>query len=507
MAHRTLPLKPATPLLCLLAGLWLTVPLSASAQVPPQGSGSGSSSQTASTPLADAREAFTAALLSGQDAHPDQPAWTAAYLAAEAAVSTAHDARDDADLRAALLHSARVYSHIGWHSRAFAAYDSYMAEGGELDDSPFVAQGVEEALPSDLASFVASANQLAFARYQAGDMQGATGYYLSVLDVAGDDREALRWLGRIAFERGDQEGAGVAVNYFSRLVELEPDDQTAHYFLELSRERLAVGAEASDAFREAIALYENGDVEAALAGFQAALAAAPDYLEAEVWAGRTALESGRPDVALGHWQRVVAARPDDQGAAWFRGYAQAQVTWGEDAGRAYYDGLASYEAGDLGSAVDSFTMAVEANPEFVDAWVWGARSLQEAGRPLDSIPYWQRVIELDSDDERARWYLARARTAREHGEVAGPAYYDALANYRAGAAETALEFLETALEATPDFTEAWALRGRIAFQQQRYELAAASYERASELEPGNEDYAFFATEARLLSADEEGSGE
>src|SRR5690606_25414505 len=116
----------------------------------------------------------------------------------------------------------------------------------------------------------------------------------------------------------------------------------------------------------------------------------------------------------------------------------AQVRWGIEAARAYYDGLAAYEAGDLASASDSFVLAAEANPEFVDAWVWAARSLQENGEPLASIPYWERVIELDPDDERADWYLRRARTAIERGEIAGPSYFDAAAAYQVGDAEGAL---------------------------------------------------------------------
>src|SRR5690606_26526172 len=126
------------------------------------------------------------------------------------------------------------------------------------------------------------------------------------------------------------------------------------------------------------------------------------------------------------------------------------------------------------------------------------------GRPLESIPYWERVVELDPDDERARWYLTRAGTAETHGEIAGPAYYDAAARYQAGDVQGALALLEEALAAEPDFTEAWGLKGRIAFQQQRFEVAAEAYAAAAELEPDNDDYAFFAREAKLLSEPEEG---
>ena len=460
--------------------------------------------QDAASSAGAAQAAFAAALASGQDPHPDQGAWSAAYLAAESAVAAARSSGDSPALRDALAHSARVYTMIGWYSRAFAAYDEFVADGGELLAEPVPSPLGGRPLLSDLDGFVMSTNQLGFARYQAGDMDGASAYYLAVLDIKADEPEALRWLGRIAFERGDVEGARVAAIYFGRLLELDPQDESASYFLDLSRERQAIGVGASELFRAAIGLYESGDVSGAFERFEAAAEAAPDFIDAAVWAGRTALELDLPELAVRHWERVVEARPDDQGATWFLGLARTQLRWGTAAGRAYYDGLAAYEVGDLETAVESFVAATQANPEFVGAWVWAARSLQEDARPLASIPYWERVLELDPDDERARWYLTRAGTAEEHGEIAGPAYYDAAARYQAGDIDGALALLEEALAAEPNFSEAWGLKGRIAFQQRRFDVAAEAYATAAELEPDNDDYAFFAREAKLLSEPEEG---
>lgn len=471
---------------------------------PPAGAQANASAALSPSAAANAAQAaFAAALSSGQDPHPDQEAWSAAYFAAEAAVRAARSGGSEAELRSALTHSARVYTLIGWYSRAFAAYEEIMAAGGELSDEPVPSPVGGEPLLSDLDGFATSTNQLGFSRYQVGDFEGATGYYLSVLDVKGDEPEALRWLGRIAFERGDVEGAAVAEGYFARLLEVDPSDESAAYFLALSRERQAIGVEASDLFRSGIARYESGDLAGALESFERAATVAPDFSEAAVWAGRTALELDLPELAVGHWQRVVEARPDDQGAAWFLALARAQLRWGVAAANLYYDGLAAYDGGDPAAAAELFVAAAQTNEEFVDAWVWAARSLQEDDRPLESIPYWERVIELDTADERARWYLARAETAEDRG-LAGPAYYDAAARYQAGDVEVALELLEEALAADPTFTEAWGLKGRIAFQQRRYEVAAEAYAAAADLDPDNDDYAFFAQEARQLSEAGEG---
>ncbi len=487
----------ATLLAAALAAGQLAVSAPGPAADRPEELGGAASAQDA---LFVAEGALTAALASEQAPHPDQPAWRAAYEAAEAAVAAAARSGDDALLRDALLLAARGYGLMGWHARAFASYDEYFAAGGELPAPTAPPAGV----PDDAALFAQAANQLAYARYLAGDHEVATGYYLTVLDIAPDDPEALRWMARIAFERGDQAGAQVAVDLWQRLLDVTPDDGTARYYLERSRQRVEYGVAASDSFQAGVAAYEAGDLEPALQAFQTALTANPSFIDAEVWAGRVALELGLPELALSHWSRVAEARPDDGGAAYFRALAETQSTYGARAGTLYFEGLAAYEAGDLETAVERFEAATEASPGFVEAWVWAARGLQESGRAAESVPYWERVLELDPADERAAWFLRRARLATVRGDVAGPAFFDALSAYEAGEADAARALLEEAVAAEPDFAEAWGYLGRIAFQQGRYAEASEAYGRAAQLEPSVSEYAFFAEEAaRLAGGDPE----
>lgn len=448
---------------------------------------------------ARAEEALAAAIAGGQTPHPDQPDWRYVYETGEAAVEVARATGTPEELRAALLLSARGYGLMQWHARAFARFDEYIAEGGELTEA------ADPQLPTDLRLFVDAANQLAYARYQAGDHVGATGYYLTVLELAPDDPEALRWLARIAFERGDVDGARVAIGLWERLLEVEPDDESARYYLERSRQRADVGVAASDSFHSGLAAYQGGDLEGALNMFQAALTANPAFTDAEEWAGRIALELGLPELAVRHWRNVTEARPEDAGAAHFLRVAQTQAQYGATAGSRFFEGLAHYDAGDLESATTAFIAATQAAPTFVEAWVWAARSLQESGQAAESVPYWETVLELTPDDERAAWFLRRATLATERGDVAGPAFFDAVAAYEAGEADRARTLLEEAVAAEPDFVEAWGYLGRIAFQQGRYLDAAEAYGRAAELSPGVDEYVFFAEEAARLAGVEEES--
>ena len=499
---RALPLRLAARVLVVITLLWSVAGAVAMAQ------GGGTDYRALASA---ARLALATAQTSGESPHPDRPVWQAAFEAGEAALAAARAVRGAAadapggsqDVIDALRFNARVYAVVGWYSRAFAAFDELLAEGGELtaEATPSAVQG--ESFPSDIELFITSTNQLGFARYLAGDSEGARAYYLTVLELFPTEPEALRWLGRIAFEQGDAESARIASQYFGRLAELYPDDAGAAYYAALSRDRVAYGVAASDRFQRGLQLYEGGSPEEALLEFKLALVENPAYVDAEVWAGRIELEASRPERALEHWRNVVAARPDDAGAAWFLGFAQTQARWGVEAGDLYFQGLAAYEAGDLAAAVTAFQAAAAANDTFVDAFVWAARSLQESDEPLQAIPYWERVLALDPSDDRAAWYLTRARQALEFGPVAGPAYYDALAHYQAGNPAEAERLLRVAVQANPEFAQAWGYLGRIAFEDGRYAEAAAAYGRAAAVAPEVDDYAFFAAEARALLADSE----
>lgn len=440
----------------------------------------------------------------GRAASPDDAPWRAALDAATRAVEVAAAAvsgNDTPPARTDLLHALRLEAHVyglvNWYSRAFAAWDEFLAQGGELSDSgPAMPRGTEP-LPTDRDEFTRVIGQLAFARYEAGDLDEARSWYLTLLDVAPDHPEALRWLARIAYEEGD---AAAAVRLWQRLVEVAPEDEGARFFLELSRERERYGVEASDSYRTGLRAYEAGKLEAALEGFEAALAAQPEFEAAAVWAGRTALELEQPDTAADYWKRAVELDADDARAAWFLEYSLTQVKWGVEGGRAYYAGLAAYEDGDLEEARRQFLEAAEAAPQFKEAFVWAARTTQELGRPDEAIAYWQTVLRLDRDDTRARYFIANARRAIVYGPEASGAYARGLSAYQAGDGVTAQAEFLAAAQAAPDFLQAWGYLGRVAFQNHDYDTAANAYERAAELDPNDDDYAFFAAEARRLAS-------
>ncbi|MEX2540885.1 MAG: tetratricopeptide repeat protein [Trueperaceae bacterium] len=434
--------------------------------------------------LTRARAAAAEARTSYEIHTPDQRLWDEALDLAREARRIAPD-----DLGAARF-LAQTYSEVHWYVRALEAWLEYLEAGGDLQAR------ADEPGPDPAAALAEAGNQLGFARYEAGNLAAALGYYQTVLRHVPDDPETLYWLGRINLELDEEEAAR---GYFERLVAVDPDHETASYYLTLVDERVRVGETASRAYRRGLSAYEEENLPAAHDAFVRALSANSGFIDAAVWAGRTALELERPADAVRYWELVAARRPDDRAAEYFLEVSRTQSEWGVAAGRAFFQGQAAYEAGDVEGAADAFERALEANPEMVEAWVWAARSNQESGDPEAAVGYWQGVLERRPEDERARYFLRIARQQIEFGEEAGLAFVEAVRHYQLAELDQAEEgFLEAVAE-NPDFASAWAWLGRLYFARGDYREAADAYSRAYDLEPSNGDYAFFAEEAERLA--------
>lgn len=436
--------------------------------------------------LDQARDLTSEALRSDLLPSPDQRIWVDAL----ARIDAAHD---QAPRDIVVLHTrARIYSYVGWHIRAWEYWHDYFEAGGTLKD-PL------DFTPPELTSealFAEVGSELGFARYQAGLDGEALGYYLAVLERRPNDQEALTWAARIYFEQGQ---TAAALPLWERLATLDPNDQGTLYFLERTRERLAVGPEASDTFQSGLLSYQAGDLDQALTAFEAAFAFNDTFAEAAVWAGRTSLELGQPERSHRHWNRVLQLDPSDGRAAYFLELAGAQAQWGIDAANTFDRGQQLYQQGDLAGAAASFAAATRSNAGYLQAWLWAARTHHELGRLTEAIPYWQAVLERNADDPEAGYYLELAQQQLTYGIDAGRSIAEAKAAFEVADFETAEVRFRDAIDIDPELAEAWGWLGRIYFARGDYLEAARHYERALELNPDNDDFRFFAEEARRLA--------
>jgi tetratricopeptide (TPR) repeat protein len=243
-------------------------------------------------------------------------------------------------------------------------------------------------------------------------------------------------------------------------------------------------------------LYAQGNLEEALAVYAQIAETVPYDNEAFVWAGRILLELERPEEAIPYWQTVVERDVRDQRADYFLALAERQAAFGVDAATAFQEGIALYEAGQVQQAAQQFIRATQENPDYTEAFVWAGRTLLETGRAQESQRYWQAVLDQDPDDERARYFLALARDQATYGETAAVAFREGIAAYEAGNMSEAASRFAAATSAEGSFAEAWAWRGRVAFDQSNYSAAAEYYAEAVRLRPGNETYTYFLNESR-----------
>lgn len=415
----------------------------------------------------------------------DQPLWREAIRLGEEALDAAPDAPE---VRRFL---ADTYTAVGWNIRAWNNWLRLVESGEPLD----------EAAREGLSSV---GNRLGYARYEAGDPTGALEFYSRVWELVPENDEALRWLGRINLELGQPE---TALPYWQALASRRPEDEGAQFFLNRTEQLLNVGLEAGNAFQTGLALYNEGRLSEALASFVEASDANPSFVDAYAWAGRTSLELGQPEVAQTFWERVLELEPEDERARYFIGVAEAQATWGVEAAGAFQEGLLRYDDGDLEAAAERFTEAVRANPGYKDAVVWAARVYGELGQPQRALAYWEQVLALDPEDERARYFRQLSEDQLTFGVDAASAFSQGLSNYDLARFDEAEQAFLRATDANPDYADAWAWLGRIAFDQANFAEAARYYERASDLEPDNEAYRFFAGEAARLAIPNSADGE
>lgn len=257
-------------------------------------------------PIARAEIALEEARASGQAPYPDRPAWREAIRRAEAAVEA-----EPRNPRALTL-LAEAYSRSHWLGPAWQAWQNLFATGADV--------------PSHLTSlFVEVGTELAYIAYDQGDLDRAARIHMGVLDQVPFSKQANVWMGRIRLE---QDRPADAVPYWRRVVDQDPDDDRAAYFLGLAREQANYGTEAVNAFRQGVQRYENGELDRAALSFERATEANPQYPQAWAWRGRVAFEQQEYGVAQRFYENALDLEPDNETYSYFAQEAERRSSDG-----------------------------------------------------------------------------------------------------------------------------------------------------------------------------------
>jgi tetratricopeptide (TPR) repeat protein len=279
-------------LVMLLAGLFTT----ASAQVLPP------LPQAAADAIAAGEALMDEALATYPAQYPDRPLWQRAFAEGRRAISIAPD---HAEPRRFL---AEAYSRSQWTGRAWQAWLDFAERGGRFD-------------PEAQLLVAEVGKELGYGAYTRGDLDLALEFYQQLVAWVPREIDVRVWIARIYTE---QERPREAIDAWTTVVELDPTDARAAYFLDLSREQARWGTVTVTIFREGVAFYEQGMLTLAAERFERAAGLNPRYAAAWAWYGRVAYERFDYATASRAYANAVGLEPDNETYRYFLNQAIAR---------------------------------------------------------------------------------------------------------------------------------------------------------------------------------------
>ena len=212
-----------------------------------------------------------------------------------------------------------------------------------------------------------------------------------------------------------------------RVLELSPDDETAHrnlgtvllmtghreesaaHFRKASEIKLRAALEADPTSARGfndlgVLLVQTGRLEEAVAQFERAAGLKPDFAAAHANLGGALAKVGRLDEALIQLRKALESDA---------GYAPAH----------YYLGLVLSQRGDAPGAIREWRSALELDPKYAEAHDSLGAALYAQGRTAEALAHWRDAIQLQPNDalalRRAAWVLATSpdATIRHGGEA------------------------------------------------------------------------------------------
>lgn len=379
------------PLLALALALTVT-PHAALAGAPPP-SLHLTRQQQAAQAAAEARDLIARA----RGAYPpgsaniDQPLWKQAAAAAETAVSGAPDNPDYLRLR------AQLYTEVGFWRMAELSWNAYFRAAP-------IAAGSRDARLAATVQY-----NLGYAAYTRNQPDQAADFFRRCLGLDETSAPCATWAARTALEAGNYT---LAQELYGRALQLTPADPTLTYFAALARNAGRYGPAATRAFSRAYGDRDAGRKTQALAGFQAAAQAAPNFTEAWREAGRLALELGDVRAALDAFTGLNVLPNPTPADGYNLALAQESVQYGLEAVKTFRRAYALYLAADRSGAAAGFLDATRQNPAYAKAWAWLGRVRYEARDFTGAAQAYAQAVALNPADASSAYYLHLAQLGR-----------------------------------------------------------------------------------------------
>ncbi len=200
---------------------------------------------------------------------------------------------------------------------------------------------------------------------------------------------------------------------------------------------------------EGIVFEQQGNVEAALQRFDAAIALAPNMGRAHFCRGNLLLDEGKAQAALDAYATALAHKPDSAAAHFNMGNAYVRL------GR-YHESVAAYRK------------AVALKPDFADALVALGVALESVGKPGEAAAQYRQALDLRPDYAEAHYNLGGALASL-------------------GKLNEAVESYRHAVDLRPEYVEAHFKMGDSLAGLGKFSDAAASYRQTLKIQPGHID--------------------
>jgi tetratricopeptide (TPR) repeat protein len=295
----------------------------------------------------------------------------------------------------------------------------------------------------------------------------------------------------------DQGQADAAVGEFQAAVRLKPDDAEAHNNLGMT-------------------LLDQGHPPMAISHFQNALRLNPDFAAARNNLGIALTKQGQTEAAILQFQAVIRLQPDFAGARnnfglalLYNGQAKAAISQFQEAVRLKPDfsdarcnlGNALLQQGQNEAAVSQFQTTLRLNPNLTSAYNNLGHAFLQLGRVDEAITEFQTSLRLKPNDANIHYNLGVALVQQNRIDEAigqfqtviqvkpedAPAHYNlGVAMSKQGQPDAAIRELQEAIRLKPDYAIAHNSLGNALLKQNRLDEAIREFQEALRYKP---DYA------------------
>lgn len=292
---------------------------------------------------------------------------------------------------------ANIYSDVKWWIKAKTAWEDFQKVGNLSADEK---KRYSEAL-HNLAFTAAHRNE--------PNLQEALQYAKQAIEVTPDYYPARYLLAETYQDLGDYSNAK---NAWKEVLDINPTDTKAQYFVNVGDRLSRFGPEVNQAFVRGYSAYSENQKSEALNLFKKTTELGPEFTEGWRYYARTAFELGDVKAALAGYQKLSELEGQTPENTYWLNYATEASQYGLEAVKAYRSGYTAYQQKNLKGAESLFKQATTLSPNYQKAWAWLGRVRYEQKNYSGAVQAYMQAVTLDPEDDSSEYYLKLAKNRK-----------------------------------------------------------------------------------------------